>query len=244
MRLALVLISSFWLLAGPLGGSSLARSGQGAPVEPIEPPRGVSAEAYGRTVAADALQSDILYLPLEAPLDADVTPKREDELGEIPSGGSSFALNATAWTVLGAFGLGLAFLAVRYRRFLVELFAGGDRAFDPRPSAPDPGVEARGIDQDLLARLRGEDDPRVGLRLLLKRFLALAAEENEIALRRSLTTRELMRSLPGGWRHRADLEQLAGRVELTVFGGRDMSRQSYQECLDLAAPVLFRIDGA
>lgn len=244
MRLALVLFSSFCLLAGLHGGTSIAQTREPESVEPMAPPRGTSAEAYDRTVTNNALQSDILYLPPDAPLDADVTSGREEEAGSIPDGGSSFAMNAAAWSVLGAFGLGLAFLGIRYRRFLAELFAGGDRAFDPRPSGPDPGTEGRAIDQDLLARLRAEDDPRVGLRLLLGRFLALAAEENEIVLRRSLTTRELMRSLPGSWRHRADLEQLAGRVELTVFGGRDMSRQSYQHCLDLAAPVLFRIEGA
>ncbi|WP_182085939.1 DUF4129 domain-containing protein [Aureimonas sp. ME7] len=243
MRLALVLISSFCLLAGAFGGTALARIGEPGRVEPLVPPRGTSAQAYDRAVAGDALQRDILYLPPDAALDVDVAPERTEEPWDA-GGGSSFAMNATAWAFLGAFGIGMAFLAVRYRRFLAELFAGGDRAFGPQPAGPEPGMQARGIDGDLLARLRAESDPRVGLRLLLKRFLALAAEENEIVLRRSLTTRELMRSLPGSWRHRADLEQLAGRVELTVFGGREMSPKSYQECLDLAAPLLFRVKGA
>ena len=100
------------------------------------------------------------------------------------------------------------------------------------------------IHHDFLARLRGETNPRVDLRLVLKRFLALAARENVLVLRRSLTTREALRALPGGWRHRDAIERIATRGELTVFGGRPISREAYEECLDLVAPLLLRVKGA
>nr|WP_304363644.1 DUF4129 domain-containing protein [Jiella sp. LLJ827] len=76
--------------------------------------------------------------------------------------------------------------------------------------------------------------------MVLERFLALAAQDNAIVLKRSLTTRELVQRLPGGWAHREALELLARRTELVLFGGREISRDDYRECLDLAAPFLKR----
>ncbi|WP_157944536.1 DUF4129 domain-containing protein [Mangrovicella endophytica] len=247
--MALVLLSSFSLVqAVDIAGSAAAQTQatqeqrEGA----LTPPRGEDAAAYRKTASGAGLQDDLIYLPPGTPLDAEVdeepeTPDMSDFAGETP-----VAMQAAAWAILAAILALLLFLAIRYRRLLVELFSGGN---DRRIGTAVDSLEVedggtREIDHDLLARLRAEPDPRVGVRILLKRFLALAARENDIVLRRSLTTRELMRLLPGGWRHRSDLEQLASRVELTVFGGREMSRQAYQECLDLAAPLLFRVEPA
>ncbi len=220
-----------------------AAQAAGAAVERLQPPRGAAATAYLEASRFAGLQNEIDYLPPDAPLDAELKEAERPLAFDPFAGPIPLRWRIAGWVGLALFAAGALLLLLRFRHALAELFASGDRSFAPRGADASSGGGPV-VDHDLLARLRAETDPRVGLRLVLKRFLALAARENALVLRRSLTTREVLRALPGGWRHRDALERLATRVELTVFGGRPISREAYEECLDLAAPLLFRVKGA
>ncbi|MEN3793704.1 DUF4129 domain-containing protein [Fulvimarina sp. MAC3] len=221
---------------------ALAQSGPQTASEalaPYDPPPTETSTRYLDAVENRGLQARIQYLHPDSELDADLSRfDSEDDT----SGNSSEAARYTAIAVLIAILLFLGFFVwTRRGSFL-------DRA-GPRPQtrvSPDrqdaPSHDDPDIDRDFIARLRSETDPRVGLRKVLQRFLALAASDNEIVLKRSLTTRELLERLPGSWHHRSALQTLAQRVELVVFGGRAISREDYEECLDLAAPFLKRTE--
>jgi len=203
---------------------------------PLTPQRSEAAETYLKTATANGLQVPILYLPPDAPLDAE---PEEPEPDAAPGRSETVEWGATGVLVL----LFLLFCLLLWlgRGQLADLLGPKNRKLTPRHRVlRTPDLSHADIDHDLIAKLKREDDPRVGLRMVLERFLALAAQDNAIVLKRSLTTRELVQRLPGGWAHREALELLARRTELVLFGGREISRDDYRECLDLAAPFLKR----
>ncbi|MGV0820260.1 DUF4129 domain-containing protein [Martelella sp. AMO21009] len=213
--------------------TSLAVGCTEATDRPLDPPRGPSGEAYLEAVEGKGLQTGISY------------SSGEKEVPEFPEGADrpengDFDIGKSAgWALIAFLVLALAVLAFRSRNALAELAgSGGGRAFSAasRPEQPAPSA----IDHDLIERLRGELDHREGLRAVLQRFLVLAAEENSIPVKRSLTTREIMQRLPGGFAQRDALETLASEVERVVFGGHAIDPVQYQHCLDLAAPFLRR----
>jgi hypothetical protein len=197
---------------------------------PLDPPRGPSGAAYLEAVEGKGLQTGITYSSGE---------KEVPELPDRPENGDFDIGKSAGWALIAFLVLALAVLAFRSRNTFAELAgSNGGRAFSaaPRPEQPAPSE----IDHDLIERLRGEPDHREGLRTVLQRFLALAAEENSIPVKRSLTTREIMQRLPGGFAQRDALETLALEVERVVFGGHPIDPAQYQHCLDLAAPFLRR----
>ncbi|MEF2073540.1 DUF4129 domain-containing protein [Consotaella aegiceratis] len=202
---------------------------------PIDPPRSESSKAFLEAVADEDLQTPIQYLSSDAPLNSESTPLSMGGMGQ-----PTASARATAWIVLGVLAAIAAFALWRARGRLGDLAGPKTRALPKAPGPSVPSIMHSDIDQDFLARLRSEADPRVGLRLILQRFLALAAKDNALVLKRSLTTRELMRLLPESWAHRRALETLARRTELVVFGGREISRETYEDCLELATPFLRR----
>ena len=197
---------------------------------PLDPPRGPSGEAYLEAVEGKRLQTGISYSSGE---------KEVPALPDTPENGDFDIGKSAGWALIAFLVLALAVLAYRSRNTFAELAgSNGGRAFSvaSRPDQPAPSA----IDHDLIERLRGEPDHREGLRTVLRRFLALAAEENSIPVKRSLTTREIMQRLPGGFAQRDALETLALEVERVVFGGHPIDPTQYQHCLDLAAPFLRR----
>ena len=192
-------------------------------------------KAYLESVEGLRLQTGIRYLPPEAGLDEASTA--EEVLPEI---GPSAPLEWGGTTVLVLCGLFLAVLLWLARGQLADLKGPRNRRFSPGAAAAATKEDRAELDLDLIGRLRRESDPRSGLRQVLERFLKLAAEDNAIVLKRSLTTRELMQRLPGSWAHRSQLEVLAENTELVLFGGRDIGAAEYQRCLDLAEPFLKR----
>lgn len=192
--------------------------------------------AYLESVQGLRLQTQLRHLAPDKSLD-------DEGQGEDPSDLAPFARSpAVQWggtTILVVGGLLLALLLWLARGQLADLAGPRNRRFAPGPGAA-ASAETGELDRDLIGRLRRESDPRSGLRQVLERFLKLAAEDNAIVLKRSLTTRELMQRLPGSWAHRGELEILAERTELVLFGGRDIGAAEYQRCLDLAEPFLRR----
>ncbi|NDW02831.1 DUF4129 domain-containing protein [Jiella pacifica] len=191
-------------------------------------------KAYLESVEGLRLQTEIRYLPPESGLDE--APVTEEA---VPATDRSAPLQWGGTTVLVLCGLFLAVLLWLGRGQLADLKGPRNRRFSSSATAATRSPTAA-LDLDLIARLRRESDPRSGLRLVLERFLKLAAEDNAIVLKRSLTTRELMQRLPGSWAHRRELEVLAENTELVLFGGRDIGIAEYQRCLDLAEPFLRR----
>ncbi|AJY45605.1 DUF4129 domain-containing protein [Martelella endophytica] len=194
------------------------------------PPRSPSGEAYLAAVQGMGLQTDITYSSGE---------KEAPELPDSRSGDNFSIGKTTGWALLAFMVLALAVLAYRSRNMFAELAgSNGGRVLsataEPEEAAP------TAIDHDLIERLRSEPDHREGLRAVLQRFLALAAQENSIPVKRSLTTREIMQRLPGSFTQREQLETLAMEVERVVFGGHSIDPEQYQHCLDLAAPFLRR----
>ena len=210
--------------------ASLAVGCTEATDRPLDPPRGPSGEAYLDAVEGKGLQTGITYSSGE---------KEVPELPDRPENGDFDIGKSAGWALIVFLVLALAVLAYRSRNALAEL-AGSNRgrAFSaaPRPKESAPST----IDHDLIEQLRSEQDHREGLRAVLQRFLVLAAQANSIPVKRSLTTREIMQRLPGGFAQRDALETLASEVERVVFGGHPIDPEQYQHCLDLAAPFLRR----
>ncbi|MAU98558.1 MAG: hypothetical protein CMP81_22190 [Fulvimarina sp.] len=222
------------LLALP--ASVLADDGAEATLPP-QPQLTGSGKAYREAVEGLRLQTEIRYLSPDADLDAaeDASGRPLDvDPGSIPSG-----LEWGSKAVLVLIVLLLVLFLWLGRGQIADLMGPRDRRIGSAGATviqrPDNEV-----DHDLIARLRREGDPRKGLRQVLERFLELAAEDNAIVLKRSLTTRELVQRLPGSWSHRVELEGLARQTELVLFGGREMDIASYHRCLDVAAPFLRR----
>jgi len=217
----------FLLVALGAGSTFAAEAGR-----KLVPPRGASSQAYLDLTGGKGLQTEITYRAAD-----------NDQSGPEPSkslDGGWFDLGeTTGWVLLALLALTMAVILYRSRNALGEMT--GPKARGPLPSGEELVKQALApIDHDLIERLRAEPDPGEGLRLVLQRFLVLAAQENSVALKRSLTTREIMQRLPGEFSHRSALETLASEVERVVFGGKSIEPEQYQHCLDLAAPFLRR----
>ncbi len=86
-------------------------------------------------------------------------------------------------------------------------------------------------------KLKAINNPKQGLRLLLLHGLKRAAGENNIPLRRSLTTRDIFYRVPEGWRNRAELSNIMAHAEPVLFGGRDLDQQNYLKLLEASKPL-------
>ncbi|MBO0905500.1 DUF4129 domain-containing protein [Jiella sonneratiae] len=193
-------------------------------------------EAYLKSVEGRRLQTPIVYLSPDSDLGAAKPGDRgPDPLSDTPP----HTLEWGGTGVLVVLALALALFLWLARGQLADLAGPRNRGFGSDAARGEAFADAE-LDRDLIAGLRRENDPRKGLRMVLERFLRLAAEDNAIVLKRSLTTRELMQRLPGSWAHRRQLEVLARQTELVLFGGRDIGAADYQRCLDLAEPFLKR----
>ncbi|ORE97640.1 DUF4129 domain-containing protein [Aurantimonas sp. 22II-16-19i] len=208
-----------------------------AAVLPAQPQLTDAGKAYLGAVEGLRLQTEIRYLSPDADLDAAEDASRR-QLDADP-GAILARLEWGSKAVLVLMVLLLVLLLWLGRGQLADLMGPRDRRLGPAGATVIHRPDGE-LDHDLIARLRREGDPRQGLRQVLERFLELAAEDNAIVLKRSLTTRELVQRLPGSWSHRAELESLARQTELVLFGGREMDIASYHRCLDVAAPFLRR----
>ena len=73
--------------------------------------------------------------------------------------------------------------------------------------------------------------------MLLLHGLKRAAGENNIPLRRSLTTRDIFFRVPENWQNRAELSNIVAHAEPVLFGGRDLDQQNYLSLLEASKPL-------
>ncbi len=87
-------------------------------------------------------------------------------------------------------------------------------------------------------RLKSLADRRAGLRLLLLAALRRAAGDNDIVLKRSLTTRDVLARTPVRWPYRDVFERIVAIAEPVLFGGRDVAAADYLDLVDQSADLL------
>lgn len=180
-------------------------------------------------------RTEAIYLPQDAALDFKAVTKVSDY--RMARG----TMRQLAIAVLVLFGIALVLFAVKNRM--------GGGLFSRRPKDHSlnhlqKGPAGKGLfdetDESYLssAQLLALDDPRAGLRALLLQSLRRAADQNNIALRRSLTARDVLALVPGSWPSRGQLVQLVGTAEVVLFGGNDISRDQFATAVRNAEPLL------
>jgi len=97
--------------------------------------------------------------------------------------------------------------------------------------------EALSIDDLSYEKLTSMGDTKQGLRLLLLHGLKRAAGENNIPLRRSLTTRDIFSRVPDAWQNRPELATIVAHAEPVLFGGRTLDQQNYLSLLEISKPL-------
>lgn len=218
-----------------------------------------STEDYREVVQARGIQSDVVYpgqlvepaeeapLQQEAPMASSEPPPVET-----PALAGSTDAQSMRWIVLAVSVVVLVFLGIllfRNGAGVGVAFSRGDTKEPParRPKAVAPTTEvaatARTPDDALLQELRDMPDQREAMHRLLVHILAKSASLTGLRPGRSWTARDTIRSVPEGWSHLEALRYIAGQAELAWFGGRDIDRNSFEACLDLARPILSGVKG-
>lgn len=183
-------------------------------------------------------QTDVLYLRPEADFEPDGSieikiPEKPKQVEVVRS--------QNRWGTIVVFGLILAVLAyliwrhgnainvtfsARKEKKGTQAAEGG--AVDPAALLPKEG---------LLEYLAAMKDRREALILLTSEALERAAATNGVTLARAQTARDVVRVLPRSWMHLAAVRKLVRETEIAHFGGRDVSEDTWQACLDAARPL-------
>lgn len=218
----------------------------GSPLRAQEPPV-ITAHpldrnaAYERSLRFGRIQSELVYIDRlegEIPMDG-APPYRPPEPEPSRDAGQLDSMTVIGRVFLVAFALLAAWMLLRN----VPAFRGRFGPRTPRARAPKPAPERQDPaaalpGADLLARLRAAHDREAALVELVRALLPVAADQNGLRIGRSETARELLRRLPTGWPHIADLRRIVMAEELVQFGGRALDAQRFEDCLDRAAPIL------
>ena len=140
--------------------------------------------------------------------------------------------------ILIALGIGAAFVAINNR------MGGGlfRRNRENVSIAHEDQTTLAGLDDVASATFRIDDlsritDPIKALHTLLANVLVRAAGENNIALRRSLTARDIVANLSPDWPHSERLRQLVYDAEPFLFGGHPLQKSRLTQMTDLARPL-------
>ena len=218
------------LVAVVLPMSAAAGAGEG-PGEIYEPPRTEVGEGYRERARRRGIAVDARTLSADAPLTLRPPALRFDLAT------SEGAFRALAWLIV--VGAGVLVVVALLRARFGDLLRREDAPAGGRPAV----VEFADVGRVDLARTRLSDllameDPREALRVLLVMALARAAEANGIALRRSLTARDVLAHVPEAWRMREALEALVRRAELVLFGGRPFERADLAPLVEAARPMV------
>ncbi|MEL6316799.1 MAG: DUF4129 domain-containing protein [Pseudomonadota bacterium] len=218
--------------------------------------------SYSELAERRDLQARIDYLDGGAPLDLDRATggARAGRTGEdgAPRAQPPRARSDAAWLENAATGLvAAAVLAAIIAVFALNVVGGGAFARKPRDGEiarpeDDAAAETAARDADmlaamaaeggLLARLRAMADRREALRLMLVGALRAGAAAHDMRLGRSWTARDALRAIPRAWRHWPALRRLTEVEERVRFAGAPLSEQTFEECLELAAPLLRRAE--
>ena len=105
-------------------------------------------------------------------------------------------------------------------------------------AAEQSDVDLEDLPRDgLLERLASMPDRRRALILLTGHALNRAASANGVTLARAQTARDVLRVLPRQWRHMDAMRRLVREAEIVHFGGRDVSEETWADCLSAARPI-------
>ena len=207
-----------------------------------------SAEAYRESIQLRRIQSDIVYPDQLLEPAAEETPQQE-----APAPAGSTEPQSMRWIVLAVGVVILVLLGILVFRNGAGVGVAFRRGDTKEPPARRPKAVAsttavatagRTPDDALLEELRNMPDQREAMHRLLVHTLAKSASLTGLRPGRSWTARDTIRSVPDGWLHLEALRYIAGQAELAWFGGRDIDRDSFEACLDLARPILSGVKGA
>lgn len=199
---------------------------------------------YARQTRFQRLQGDLVYIDRlegDIPMDGSPLPPPPEPEDEGSEGGDvPVVYKNTSRILLTIAAATLLWVLIRNRQAIFDRLSNTPRVPQAKgrtkkaPTSVDPAPNADG----LIARLRGMQDRRAALVLLLHAVLGDAARQNDLRLGRSETARELLRRLPQSWTHLADTRRLVMAEELVQFGGRPLPEPLFEDCLARAEAIL------
>lgn len=201
---------------------------------------------YAARTRFSRLQTEVFYIDRlvgEIPMDGRPLPPRDDEADpDLPlPDRDQMAVARSISRIALAIGAGLLLWVLFRRRYeimarLRGLSVTSTSAAPALRNAQPSAAEANS--SGLIARLRGMEDRREALVLLLHAVLKAAARQNDMRLGRAETARELLRRMPTTWTHLGDARRLVLAEELVQFGGRPLPESLFEECLRQGETIL------
>ena len=226
-------------LSGPilLAAPAAAQSPSDEPPEItlLDPPQGEGAAAYESLAQLSLVQSELNYVDTlkgEIPMDGAprYTPPEEEEA--IPEA-RQIEFNPYVAALLVAVMALLAFLLWKFGGPARGMFAGQPKEGARNQSdTAEPMAVLTGLDV-----FRAMKDREAALVQLVQEALQRAAEANRLRLPRSETARETLRRVPRSWPLHPNLRKIVMAEELVQFGGRPLSEEVFDACLENAAPI-------
>ena len=229
MRLLWALMLGSVLLAGQAPGQDKPLK-----ITTVEAPRGAVSEIYRKMARGRGVQTEATYasdLQGGLPTDATFTPPAAQETFEAPVVSGPLGLILVLAVLLGGLALWLRFGGSG------ALLAAGPGDLLAKPTAPENWHLPDNIlpSGDILALVRGMEDRRAALVMLLRASLMRAAEISDTRFARSDTEREALRRLPPS--AQPVLADLLLQAELARYGGREVSVDTLSTCIDRARPM-------
>lgn len=203
-------------------------------------PKGESGAAYKRATRFSGIRNEAFYVDQvngEIPMDqAPRYRKAEDETNDDGGGLSQTTIQFASVGLLIAIGFLFWKFGGSSQISLRRGDASGATAQTSEVAAAAEYENVKGA--DFLRMIAEMPDRRHALILLVGRVLLRAADSNGLRLKRSETAREILRRIPRSWSHFTELKSLVLSEELVQFGGRDISEESFESCLEKARPMI------
>ncbi|MEM9139594.1 MAG: DUF4129 domain-containing protein [Pseudomonadota bacterium] len=237
MRRTIAIHTIAALLATGVLGSAKADI---APEDVLDP--GARNADVQRASAWTRAQTDVLYLDPDADFEPDESTRIK--LPDPPKDPAEVR-QTDRWVN------GLIFGAILIGIILLIYFQGGRIQVNFNRTGEERRAGAAGRDtqagsdvlpeEGFLDRLAAMADRRLALILLTGRALERAASANDMTLARAQTARDVVRAVPRAWPHRDALAKLVRQAEVVHFGGRDITEDTWQDCLATAQPLFGRV---
>lgn len=237
----LILMRFVWVMV--LGSVLLAGQalGQTTPEPPlkittVDVPRGVGSDSYRKLAEAQGVQTEASYasdLQGKLPTDGKFTPPKEPQKTKGPAVTGPWGLVLVLAVLLGGLALWLRFGGAG------ALLVAGPGDLKTKPAAPEGWKLPDNAlpSGDIIALIRGMEDRRAAMVLLLRASLLRAAEITDTRFARSDTEREALKRLPAHLPTRPVLAELLQQAELAHYGGRDVSADLLTACITRARPL-------
>lgn len=208
----------------------------------LDPPRSDVADQYRAQAQPLGVQTDATYAAkLDGKLRNDgrfVPPEKPAEFREYepPSMSGNFGMLLVLALVLAALALWLRFGGGG------ALLSKGPGEIKEKPVAPEgwalPAAGALPAGGDIFAAIRAMADRRAAMVLLLRTSLMQAATTSGTRFARSDTERDALRRLPSAISGRSVLGDLLREAELAHYGGREVSQDLLDRCIDRARALI------